>query len=311
MRLNRVEFSMTFHCTGKCRHCSVGEEGAKEHPGHLSYEKMAGMLHTLSEQFPMTSVMCLGEEPLLYPADVCAVYREARESGIPQRQLITNGFFSREPEKIRRTVAQLADAGITELLLSVDAFHQETIPLEPVMAFTQALREDRRITVKLHPAWLVSPEDGNPYNAETRRILRRFAALDLPVSTGNVIFPSGNAEKYLSDYFEPQELDLTAPCGAALYTTRLDQVETLSILPDGGLCVCGFVIGNLYREPIKAIIERYDPFADGAMEAVLRGGVGQLRAFAQEQGLPAPERDYRSACDLCRAIAKAWNLRNA
>ena len=94
-----MEFSMTFHCTGKCRHCSVGEEGAKEHPGHLSYEKMAGMLHTLSEQFPMTSVMCFGGEPLLYPADVCAVYREARESGLPQRQLITNGFFSREPEK--------------------------------------------------------------------------------------------------------------------------------------------------------------------------------------------------------------------
>lgn len=99
MRLNRVEFSMTFLCTGKCRHCSVGEERAKEYLSHLSYEKMEGMLRALLEQFPLESVMCFGGEPLLYSADVCAVFREARESGIPKRQLITNGFFSNEPKK--------------------------------------------------------------------------------------------------------------------------------------------------------------------------------------------------------------------
>jgi hypothetical protein len=84
-----------------------------------------------------------------------------------------------------------------------------------VLAFTAALREERCVSVKLQPAWLVSQEDRNPYNMETKRILRRFAALDLPVHSGNVVVPSGNAAKYLSDYFEPQEPDLTAPCGSA------------------------------------------------------------------------------------------------
>lgn len=180
-----------------------------------------------------------------------------------------------------------------------------------MLAFAAALREERCVSVKLQPAWLVSREDRNPYNMETKRILRRFAALDLPVHSGNVVVPSGNAAKYLSDYFEPQEPDLTAPCGSAPYTTRLDQVGALSVLPDGSVCVCGFVIGNLYQEPIEAIIERYDPFADGGMEALLRGGAGQLRIFAQEQGLPVLVRGCCSACDVCRVIAKAWNLRKA
>lgn len=57
------------------------------------------MLRALLEQFPLESVMCFGGEPLLYSADVCAVFREARESGIPKRQLTTNGFFSNEPKK--------------------------------------------------------------------------------------------------------------------------------------------------------------------------------------------------------------------
>ena len=38
----------------------------------------------------------------------------------------------------------------------------------------------------LSPAWLVSPENHNPYNIQTREIIREFEAIAIPVGAGNV-----------------------------------------------------------------------------------------------------------------------------
>lgn len=86
------------------------------------------------------------------------------------------------------------------LLLSVDSFHQETVPIDVVERF--ALEAKRcGIPIRLQPAWLVSAVDENPYNIKTRDILDSFADMELPVGEGNVIFPEGNALKYLAEYF--------------------------------------------------------------------------------------------------------------
>lgn len=49
------------------------------------------------------------------------------------------------------------------------AFHQETIPLEPVKFFAACVKE-AGIYIELSPAWLVSENDNNPYNVKTREI---------------------------------------------------------------------------------------------------------------------------------------------
>ena len=59
-----------------------------------------------------------------------------------------------------------------------------------------------RINIFLSPAWLVSREADNPYNAKTREIVKEFDYLNIPVGEGNVIFPQGNAVKYLGEYFD-------------------------------------------------------------------------------------------------------------
>lgn len=56
------------------------------------------------------------------------------------RQLITNGFFSRDGDRIKEAAGRLAQSGVNNLLLSVDAFHQETIPLGPVKQFAEAAK---------------------------------------------------------------------------------------------------------------------------------------------------------------------------
>ena len=112
--------------------------------------------------------------------DVAAASLAAKELDIEKRQVITNGYFSKDRDKIRKVAERLSECGINDLLLSVDAFHQETIPLEVVMDFAAEAKKCG-IPIRLQPAWLVSVTDGNPYNVKTREILQRFDELDFPV----------------------------------------------------------------------------------------------------------------------------------
>ena len=104
--LNRIEFVVTLACSGKCRHCSEGDHSAAS--AHIGGEAAAETVRKVAEKYSIKSLMTFGGEPLLYPETVCKIQAAARDIGIPKRQLITNGFFSRDKEKIRQVAQQLA-----------------------------------------------------------------------------------------------------------------------------------------------------------------------------------------------------------
>lgn len=243
--LNRIEFLITLACTGRCKHCSEGEhvpDGV-----HLKGDAAAEVVYRLCKAFSITSLMTFGGEPLLYPETVYTIHAAARDMHIPQRQVITNGFFSRDAETIRRVAENLAQSGVNDLLLSVDAFHQETIPLEPVRLFAEAAKQ-AGIPVRTHPAWLVDPKDGNPYNRRTLEILETFASLGIFSSKGNIVFPSGNALTYLSAYFDPNKTYVSP------YAEDPADVRAICVSPNGD--VLG---GNLYRTDILDLVNAYTP----------------------------------------------------
>mgnify|MGYP002511321641 FL=1 len=243
--LNRIEFVVTLACTGRCKHCSEGEHILKSE--HIDGAAAARMIHRLCSVYRIDSLMTFGGEPLLYADEVCRIHAAAQERQIPKRQLITNGFFGKDPEKIRNTAIKLAQSGVNDILLSVDAFHQETIPLEPVKEFAQAAVE-AGIPLRAHPAWLTGPEAVNPYNLRTHEILKEFGQMGISVSDGNVIFPEGNALKYLSEYFDLSK-DASNP-----YDEDPEDIRSLCVSPNGD--VPG---GNICQRDILEIIENYAP----------------------------------------------------
>ncbi|MBQ8111208.1 MAG: radical SAM protein [Clostridia bacterium] len=249
--LNRIEFVVTMACTGKCKHCSEGDH--VRCPEHIDADVAAAVVQRICERHRITSLMTFGGEALLYPDTVCAIHSAATALGIPQRQLITNGFFSNRPERIEAVARALADSGVNDLLLSVDAFHQETIPIVPVKAFAVRAVE-AGIPVRLNPAWLVSPEDDNPYNARTRALLAEFETLKVPAGPGDVIFPSGNALKYLREYFDA---DVTP---SSPYDEDPRDLRTISFCANGDV-----LNGNVYRTDILEIMEGYDGEETGDM----------------------------------------------
>lgn len=243
--LNRIEFEVTLACTGNCKHCSEGDHA--HHTGHIDTATAVNAIREICNHYPIQSLMTFGGEALLYPDVVCSIHRVCAELGIPKRDLITNGYFSKDFHKIRDVVHALHENGVLRILLSVDAFHQETIPLAPVKYFAECVKETP-IHIALSPAWLVCESDPNPYNLQTKAILQEFDALHIPVGAGNVIFPSGNARKYLREYFDEN----------MVYTNPYDEdpydVRTVSFSPNGE--VLG---GNVYQTKILDILDTYHP----------------------------------------------------
>lgn len=245
--INKIEFVITDACTGRCKHCSEGDHAC----GGKCIDPVVAVdaVRKIAAEYEIQTVMTFGGEPLLYPDAVYAVMSVAKELQIARRQVITNGYFSRDAVRIRTVAERLAACGVNDLLLSVDAFHQETIPLDTVKLFA---KEAKRcgIPMRLSPAWLVSSADNNPYNRKTREILCRFSDMEIPVGDGNIIFPEGNARKYLAEYFTdtiPENPYLEDP-----FDVRCVSVSA-----------CGDVLGsNLYRRDIMEILRDYVPNKD-------------------------------------------------
>ena len=246
--LNRVEFVITYACTGHCKHCSEGDHAASGE--YIDSDTAVQLIYKLCSAFNIESLMTFGGEPLLYYEEVCKIHTAAQEMNIPKRQLITNGFFSKDEKKIKEAATRLAGSGVNEILLSVDAFHQETIPLEPVKAFAKAVKATG-IPLRTNPAWLVNKEAQNPYNQRTYEILKEFDFMGISADDGNDIFPGGNALKYLSEYFDPTKTYVSP------YTENPEDIHSICISPNGN--VLG---GNIYQTDILDIIESYAPKAD-------------------------------------------------
>jgi len=242
--LNKIEFVVTYACTGRCKHCSEGNHTSCGE--RIDPEIAANAVRKIAAKYDIQTVMTFGGEPLLYADAVYAIMTAATKLNIPKRQVITNGYFSKNADKIREVAERLAACGVNHLLLSVDAFHQETIPLNVVSQFA-AEAKTCGIPIRLQPAWLRSAVDDNPYNRKTREILDSFADMDITANEGNIIFPEGNARKYLAEYFTDTLLENP-------YVEDPRDVRCVSFSPNGD--VLG---GNIYKNDIMEIIGGYAP----------------------------------------------------
>ena len=244
--LNRIEFLITFACTGRCKHCSEGDHiGTGE---HIDGDIAADLVRKVVSKYNIDSLMTFGGEPLLYPNEVCKIHAAARDTEIAGRSIITNGFFSQDKAKIESVAKALVGSGVNSILLSVDAFHQETIPIEPVMTFAKAIYALGIPKIRVHPAWLVSEDADNSYNNETRALLAEFNSNGISTSDGNVIFPSGNALEHLNEYFDLSSSHISP------YTENPRDIKSICVAQNGN------VLGeNIYKTDILEILEKYTP----------------------------------------------------
>lgn len=306
ININRVEFMITNKCTSNCKHCSVAPKLNQNSDYKIEGKQILDALKVISEKFNVESIMTFGGEPLLRAELVCELHKLAEELNIKDRHLITNGFFSKDYNRIRHVANLLSMSRVTEVCISVDAFHQEHIDIKYIEFFVQSLKEENYFNIHLHPAWVVNKEQDNPYNRKTKEILSRLKYLNVNVDEGNNISLNGNAKKYLREYYSTSN-DLKAlKCGEMPYTNSLDNVEFLTIQANGDLQICkSFILGNLKDDTLITLLDDYNPHNDKLMKTILLNGVNGL---STQKGISDVSSDVsESLCSRCNRMISSLN----
>jgi MoaA/NifB/PqqE/SkfB family radical SAM enzyme len=307
LTVNRLEFAVTYLCSGRCRHC-YATQWNETLPNHIDKSLAVKIVRKIGEKYNPDSIMTFGGESLLFPEIVCAIHKEATNVGIPAREIITNGYWSKDAGKVGEIAGKLAKSGVNDILISVDAFHQEHIPLDIIRRTAESCLQVGIDNIAWNPCWLVSEGDDNQYNQKTKSILKELEDLPVRKSEGDVVELGGFALANLTEFLPPKEKMPEGRCGDVPNANPLDCVRSICVGPNGEIAVCnGLNIGNAAEEDIIDLIESYDPFAMPEMKAIIEGGMEGLVRWASSKGVgPAPE-GYYSICHMCVDIRKRVN----
>jgi len=294
-----VEFIVTNLCNGSCAHCyaTKQEEG---YPKHIDASLAVEIIEKITSRFDVESVMTFGGEPMLFPEVVYAIHKTATSKGVSSRELITNGYWSNDKQSTRNKAEKLAESGVNQIHFSVDAFHQKHIPLDIVRSAITSCIEVGIEDLALNPCWLVSEKDDNQYNQRTKAILQEFPSLPVRISEGNLVEPSGEALKNLSEFL-PSRLKLPlGRCGDFPYTEPLDQVTSFSVESDGKISICDeLYIGDAFKADILNLIAEYDPFEMRETREIIENGLLGLLNYARSKGVEPDSNGYYSLCQMC------------
>jgi len=304
---NRIEFAVTYLCNSKCKHC-YSIQNKEKFPEHIDKSLAVEIVRKVGKQYSPESIMTFGGEPLLFPEIVSAIHKEAMDVGIPFREIITNGYWSKDSKKVKEIAKSLKESGVNEIIVSVDAFHQEQIPLDNVRKTIESCLQEGFQNIVLNPCWVVSEENDNRYNQETKSILQKLEDLPVRKLEGNVMEPAGLALINLKEFLPPREELPIGKCGDMPYTDPLDSVKGIYIEPDGKVAVCDdFYIGNAFETDIITLIENYNPFKIPVMKEIIENGMEGLLNWAEAKVVKPDPEGYFSICQMCIDIRRRVN----
>jgi hypothetical protein len=273
MALDGIHFLVTYRCTYTCDHCFVWSSPDVE--ATMTLAQLRDAMDQAAASGQVTMVYFEGGEPTLAYPIVLEAAAYARERGL-EWGLVSNCFWATSVEDAKVWLRPFKELGISDLSLSSYAY------------FVEDADETRLQNAALAAQELELPMAVLEVGAA--------ACLDVPgLCLGDVgeVMHKGRAATELAPAraARPPETLVTCPFEDFAEPGRAH------LGADGELQICqGISAGNVWRDGLVAIIERYDPAARPVVREILAGGPW---ALAQAYG-HTPERElYADECHLC------------
>ncbi len=283
--LFRVGLLLTERCDAACRHCWFNSSPDRE----------ATMTHEQAKRYVAEAadngarwVSFTGGEPFLVYDLLMGLTAHASSKGI-HSEAVTNCNWATGDEKALQRLSPLKEAGLDTLNMSVDDFHQETIPLERVKNCLEAAKR-----LELKPVLMITVKKKS--DITTHRIAALLEDPDIQVL---------GAEKLPNPSALAMETHFT-PIGRGEETPRHQQklihveaepcrsmLTDIGVRPNGDVMPCcgplaarnDATIGNLERESLRDILEN-------------AWNSPPLREI-HEKGPPQLDGSYVGLCHMC------------
>lgn len=299
---------LTYWCNGVCASCYLCCSPARAE--EMTADDALAFWRGLTDAGPHgCRVHLTGGEPFGDWPRLIEVARRAHGEGLgPLAAVETNAFWAADEGIARERLAALDAAGMRKLVISVDPYHQQFVPLDRARRAAAVAAEilgPDRVQVRWRD-WLADGHDTRCLtDAQRDELFAQYAAAGRDRLTGRAAqrlapsLPCKPADEFTDD-----------PCRQRLLRSRHVHVDPAGrIMP--GTCA-GIVLGTATAGPgagarggsVAEIWRRLDE--DHAARAVLgplaaRGPVGLL-ARARAGGF-VPAGGYASKCHLC------WEIR--
>lgn len=300
--LQRLEFTLTTKCNSKCIYCQADASPLKNEA--MDVEDAYGYLAETSSVSTLKSFMVFGGEPMLFPSRAMAIFEKAHQLRIPKIDMLTNGVWGKSQHRAAKLAMQLKDAGLNVLGVSVDAFHQQFIPLEYVRNAGVASVRAGIEQVTWNVAVVESINGENEYDMRTAEILKKLEPTGIDAHIHRVI-PVGRAATNLRRHLQRESLQ--GPCiGDSLIENVLTDPQCITIEPSGEVNICwSLTVGNAKKKPLSQILREYDWRKDLIIRTLVEEGPIGLVKDARRQGFRFQRHQYLNKCHLCIEVRKA------
>jgi hypothetical protein len=286
MKLTGIHFLLSYRCTDECDHCFLW--GSPQARGTMTLDQVRAVLHQAEDLGTVEMVYFEGGEPFLFYPIMVQGLREARAMGF-KTGIVTNNYWATCVEDAMEWLRPIAEIGLDDLSLSSDLFHGEEM-------LTRAARDASEAAQRLGlPDGLITieaPEGCTAYAAEEK---------GEPITGGPVRFrgravaklTEGVPRRPWTEFTECPDEDFVNP--GRVHVDTFGHVHTCQ----------GLLMGNLWQQPLKEIIDGYDPGSHPIIGPLLEGGPV---ALVERYDLPHLE-TYIDACHLCYVARDALRPR--
>lgn len=261
------------------------------------------MIKAIKEAYDVASIRVVvftGGEPTLFLDQVVEGVKLASELGFSTR-LVTNGWWATTYEKAYEILSRLKSAGLKELNISYDRFHDPW--LAKFGGFTNvvnAVRAARELGIVALIGVLKLADERQPTRELIKKRLEEFGLEEVMVIED---FPAriGRASQLPGELIPRNDELLNMGCNEA--------GARLTILPNGdAMYCCGhpiarsearwfFKVGNISQDSLVDIVKR---IRRNALVLALRYA-GPL-AILREHGIELDE-DFKTPCEVCYHVA--------
>jgi hypothetical protein len=304
--LSELVFSTTNRCTAKCEDCPIVP--SVDPPARIKYEDMIRIVDQVRSWGSLRLVVFTGGEAFLLGKDLRSAVAYAAQSGILTR-IVTNAYWAKSRDRAVRVLAELKEAGLSELNISCDDYHQAFVPLDNVRNANAAAAQIGLPALLVHrqkPGGEITPQFLSKYFGVELRVWRQGG--ENP--DNNVICTSRNvpirATRRATDAVQVDVQDddrqWTGACKSVL--------RSIVVFPDLSVQICcgialssipELTIGSLSETDLLEILKRGNQ--DLIANWLALEGPSSILSFVREKDpdirLPS---QYVGRCHLCNEL---------
>lgn len=269
----------------------------------MSLEDINKYLNEVISISNLESLMVFGGEPMLFPDRTIAAFEKAYEHRIPKIEMLTNGVWGKSGQKAKEVACRLKKSGLNVLGISVDAFHQQFIPLEYPRSAALASIQAGIANVTWNVAVVESLNGKNKYDRKTAKTLELLEPVGIEAHVHKVL-SVGRAARNLRRYLKRESLE--GPCiGDPILENNLTSPECITIAPSGEVSICwNLAIGNAKQKPLNQIIRDYEWKKNPIIRTLVEEGPMSLVKQARKKGFRFQKAKYVNKCHLCIEVRR-------